>query len=390
MLLDIVESLPPRPQTQGTFPPTENTQPVTSVFLPPSSTSYPTDESDGTSTAGFSTTPFGSSSSYPLDSSSSSGSRPSPTPEDLYTINQNNFPATLPSANNNPDRNNPDLNSPPYNNQHQNNNNDNNEHTDNRNQFNNENNNPPANVPSNGQQPLRPQLPPDHPCSFCSQSHKKPVRPERPSDHPYDGHNMPGPYNPDRNFDRDRYPYPPQGPDPFPGYRPDINSILYYPGYGPAYPMEREYDMYAHNAQPYPIPAPPMPIPDAGYGPSMSFAGNYPDSDMNAIHHSGGSYGGQNSFPGGHNYPSSNQGPATYPAGYPSNQGQHGYPSSHNNQGQGAYGGNSQPSIGNRFPDYNNQGNQPSGNRQPSGNANGTSGYNVVEQTPDTPMKKSE
>lgn len=333
------------PQTQpGTFPPTDNTRPATSNFIPPSSTigTYPTDGSDGTTgTVDFSTTPYGS--SFPPDPSSS--------PEDLYTI-KNKYPTTLPATSNVPTSNNPTANTPST----------------------------PGQPPNYGSKPTEPQYP--------TQPHFRP-KPDKPSHcikcinyPPTSGHSdVDRDRDRDRipSGDRDRYPYPVQGPDPFPDYHPQYHPMFSYPlMYGHGYPSDREYESYPSYPQPIPAPHPD----DFGLPPGHPslFAGRYPEPDMNAIlpptGYGSGGYGGGNRYP---------EGPGQQPGGnyYGGNtyyQGSH-LPSGSNHHSGGSH--HSSSGSGDNYPS-NKPGNQPVGPVNPPA----APGYNVVEETPDTSMAK--
>lgn len=269
---------PTRPSPSA-YPPTDQTgRPNSPVFIPPSSTSgsFSTDGNDGTTPDDLSTTPFVS--SLPETSPNSRPTSSSPDNPDLYNI-QNKYPTTYPTPNHNypqiqPS---PDVPTPSYNGIRPN---------DNR---------QPPQIPSYNNN-LRPQMPPQMP----------------PTSH---------------GFDQDRYPYPIQGPDPFPGYHPQFQSNHNYPYDQHGFTDDKDSHLpgtYVHNS-----PGLHYPGSIETYG-SGQFAGRYPETDINLT--------GQGAT------------------------------------GQGATGyGSGSNEMSNRNPDR-----------------NGYGGYQVTDNSPDTPMTKRE
>ena len=284
---------PTRPSPSA-YPPTDQTgRPNFPVFIPPSSTSgsFSTDGTDGTTPDDFSTTSFVS-----TFSETSPNSRPtssSPDNPDLYNI-QNKFPTTYPTTNRYPQNvhPSPDVPTPSYNGIRPN---------DNR---------QPPQIPSFNNNNLRPQSPPQLP----------------PTSH---------------GFDQDRYPYPIQGPDPFPGYHPQFQPNYNYPHDQHGFTDDKDSHLpgiYAHNS-----PGLHYPGSMETYG-SGQFAGRYPETDINLT-------------------------------------------------GQGATGyGSGSNEMGNRNPDRNgySDGSNEMGNRNPDRYPIHGNGYQVTDNSPDTPMTKRE
>lgn len=217
-------NLPPSRPTQSSFPPTDQSgRPVTSVFVPASTSgTYSTDGGGGSSSGDSSTTSIGGSSSYPDTSPNTHPS--SQSPDDLYTI-KNNYPATYPTSNRNPQSTgNPQ---------------------------------PEDAIPTrpiDTNRPQQPNLPPQIP---------QPTEPERPA-HPY-----------------------PLVPDPFPGYYPHIHPHYHY-NLDHDYSDDKDSHfpgIYAHNSPSlhdrYYHGAPPSHPHTDHYGSGGLYAtGRYPEPDM--------------------------------------------------------------------------------------------------------------